>query len=99
MTNDQGFLSNIKKSLFKTSSKLSDGIKKIFSNSKKVDQETLEELKELLITADIGYETASLLTKKIAEAKLNEITDNIVKQKLAEEIENILSQVENLFLQ
>ncbi|GAT75792.1 cell division protein ftsY-like protein [Ehrlichia ruminantium] len=97
MTDNQGFFSNIKKSLFKTSSKLSDGIKKIFSNSKKVNQETLEELKELLITADIGYENASLLTKKIAEAKFEEVTDHTIKQKLAEEIENILLRVEKPF--
>ncbi|MGN7618820.1 MAG: signal recognition particle-docking protein FtsY [Ehrlichia sp.] len=68
-------------------------MKKIFSNGKKIDQEVLEELKELLITADIGYENASFLTRKIANIKLNCIDDNTIKQKLAEEIENILSQV------
>lgn len=91
---NKGFFSNIKKGLFKTSSKLSDGIKKIFSSGKKVDQETLEELKELLITADVGYDNASLLTQKLASTKFNEMDDNTVKQKLAESIENILLQVE-----
>ena len=94
MTNNKGIFSNIKKSLFKTSSKLSDGIKKIFSSGKKIDQEALEQLKELLITADIGYEGASFLTQKIANIKFNDIDDNIVKQKLVEEIENILLQAE-----
>ena len=93
-TNNKGFLNNIKKGLFKTSSKLSDGIKKIFSSEKKIDQETLEELKELLITADIGYENASLLTQKLAEIKFNEVDYSIVKQKLAESIEGILLKVE-----
>ncbi|AAZ68920.1 signal recognition particle-docking protein FtsY [Ehrlichia canis] len=93
-TNNKGFLNNIKKGLFKTSSKLSDGIKKIFSSEKKIDQETLEELKELLITADVGYENASLLTQKLAEIKFNEVDYSIVKQKLAESIEDILLQVE-----
>ena len=93
-TNNKGFFGNIKKGLFKTSSKLSDGIKKIFSSGKKIDQETLEELKELLITADVGYENASLFTQKLANMKFNEMDDSTVKQKLAESIESILSQVE-----
>ncbi|CEI84716.1 signal recognition particle-docking protein FtsY [Ehrlichia minasensis] len=93
-TNNNGFFNNIKKGLFKTSSKLSDGIKKIFSSGKKIDQETLEELKELLITADVGYENASLLTQKLSEIKFNEVDYSTVKQKLAESIEDILLQAE-----
>ena len=94
MTNSKGIFSNIKKGLFKTSSRLSDGIKKIFASGKKIDQEALEELNELLITSDIGYENALLLTRKISNMKFNDTDYNIVKQKLAEEIENILLQAE-----
>ncbi|KJV69430.1 signal recognition particle-docking protein FtsY [Candidatus Neoehrlichia procyonis] len=93
--NNKGFFNILKNSLQKTSSKLNEGIKNIFVVGKKVDQQTLKELQDLLITMDVGHQSAEFLTKKISDIKLNNINYTHVKEKLAQEIESILSKVSN----
>jgi len=87
----------LKQGLSKTSSKISEGIDKIFYK-KKLDAETLEELEELLISTDMGV---SVVTKIIDEFKVlkfnKEIDSNEVKEALAELIEQQLSKSEISF--
>ncbi|MBM3469116.1 MAG: signal recognition particle-docking protein FtsY [Alphaproteobacteria bacterium] len=85
--------SRLKQGLKRSSDKLGEGIKTIFV-SRKLDQNTLDELEELLITSDLGPETAAHLTANLAKQRLNqEITINEVKSILAETIEGILRPV------
>jgi len=85
-----GWLGKLKSGLNKSSSKISDGIGDIFTK-KKLDDETLEELEELLITADLGASTSAQIIANFAKSKFNkEIDVDEVKNSLAEEITTIL---------
>ena len=60
----------LKTGLFKSSEKISQGVKKIFVN-KKLDIQTLNDLEELLIMADLGPTTAEKLTAELAYEKFD----------------------------
>ncbi|MBX9804143.1 MAG: signal recognition particle-docking protein FtsY [Alphaproteobacteria bacterium] len=88
-----GWWSRLKQGLKRSSDRLGDGLKTIFV-SKKLDQATLDELEELLITSDLGPETASRLTTDLGKQRLDqEITIEEVKAYLATAIEGILDPI------
>jgi fused signal recognition particle receptor len=88
-----GWWSRLKQGLKRSSDRLGDGLKTIFV-SRKLDQETLDELEELLISSDLGVDTAARLTADLGKQRLNqEITLDEVKSFLASAIENILDPV------
>lgn len=77
--------------LKKTSSKLSEGVTKIFTH-KKLDDETLENLEDLLISSDMGVRFASNFVAQLAKQKFGkEVTEEEIKDFLASEIEKSLS--------
>ena len=79
----------IKSGLKKSSDKISGGISDIFTK-RKIDADTLDELEELLLTSDIGYEATSSIIKNFASKKMNKDADETeIKQALSEEIEHI----------
>ena len=79
--------------LARTSSKLGGGIGSIFVG-KKLDEETLEELEDLLITADLGVATAAKITANLAKSRLGkDVSEAEIKQALANEIASILRPV------
>jgi fused signal recognition particle receptor len=81
----------LKQSLTHSSTKLSDGITGIFTK-KKLDAETLSELEELLIAADLGPVTAARLVAEIKKSRFEkEVSPEEIKQALAGEIEKILT--------
>ena len=92
-----GFFNKLKIGLEKTKSSLSDKMNDVFSNFRKVDEDLLEELEEILIMSDIGVETStkiiSNLRDRVKKEKLSD--ENDVKQALKEEIKNILDEQEN----
>jgi len=76
--------------LKKSSSMLTDGISGIFTK-KKLDASTLEELEELLISADMGVKTSAKIVAAFgANRQDKDISEEEIKAKLAEEIEKIL---------
>ena len=78
-------------------SKFASKISSLFSG-KKLDNETLENLEELLITSDISYDIVSDLIEKIKAQKFNtETTANEVKKILKTELLNILSPCVSTF--
>ncbi len=82
--------SSIKDQLNKTSSKISTGISQIFTH-KKLDDELLEQLEELMLESDIGVKVAAKIIKDLRSQKFSkEITGNEVKNFLGEELEKIL---------
>lgn len=88
-----GWWSRLKQGLKKSSDRLGDGLKTIFT-ARKLDQGTLDELEELLITSDLGVETAARLTAELGKQKLNQdISLEEVKAYLASSIEGILDPI------
>lgn len=90
-----GFFDKLKSGLSKTKSSFDEQINKAFSNFRKVDEDFLDELEELLIMSDIGMDTSvkiiDNLRKKI---KLQNVQDEEeVKQLLREEMKSILDEV------
>ena len=92
-----GFFDKLKQGLGKTRDSLNDKINSVFSNFRKVDEELLDELEEILIMSDIGVETAiEIISKLRNRIKLEKITDEEgVKTALKEEMQAILDKVPN----
>jgi fused signal recognition particle receptor len=84
-----GYFKRLKNRLSRTRRNLSDGFEKAFAGKKKLDEDALEELEELLITSDIGVQTTLALMERITNAKVADVGE--VKQILKEEILSILN--------
>lgn len=88
-----GFFDKLKQGLGKTKSSFDEKINNAFSVFRKVDEELLEELEEILITSDIGMDTSiniiSKLRDKIKKENIKDAED--VKQALREEMAEILN--------
>lgn len=79
--------------LLKTSSRLGDGISNVF-NKRKLDAETIEELEDLLIQADLGLETATAITDALSADRYDkEISGEEVRAVLAQEVARVLKPV------
>ena len=87
-----GFFNKLKQSLQKTRNSIDEKINNVFSNFRKVDEDLLEELEEILIMSDFGMETAvniiSELRTKIKKEKIED--EENVKKALKEIIKKIL---------
>ena len=92
-----GFFDKLKSGLGKTRNSFNEKMNSIFSNFRKVDEELLEELEEILIMSDIGVETATEIISKLRERiKLEKIADEeSVKTALKQEMKNILDKENN----
>ena len=87
-----GFFDKLKQGLNKTKESINEKINDVFSTFRKVDEEFLEELEEILIMSDLGVETStkiiSELRNKIKKEKIED--EEQVKQALRDIITNIL---------
>ncbi len=93
MTEKKGWLSRLKAGLSKSSNKLTSGIGDLFTK-RKLDDEALEELEDLLITSDMGIATASKIVQGIAKSRFGkDISSEELKAALADEIVPILEPV------
>ena len=92
-----GFLDKLKQGLSKTKNSFNEKLNDVFSNFRKVDEELLEELEEVLIMSDVGVETSTKiianLRERIKKEKIEE--EEQVKNALREEMEHILDAVDN----
>jgi len=89
----KGWFSRLRDGLTKTSSRLSDGITSVFTK-RKLDDDTLEELEDLLIQADLGVETAMRITERLSAEKYDkEISPGEVREVLAAEVAKTLEPV------
>lgn len=78
--------------------KLGDGITDIFTK-KKLDAETLAQLEELLIAADLGPATAAKLTAEISKNRFGkEVSPEEIREALAAEITKILLPAEKALM-
>jgi len=89
-----GFFDKLKSGLGKTRNSFNEKINSVFSSFRKVDEDLLEELEEILIMSDIGVETAteiiSRLRERIKQEKLQD--EENVKLALKEEMQKILDK-------
>lgn len=81
-----GLFSKLSEKLFKTKDKLVGNIDNLFSRFKKVDPATLEELEEILISADTGTAVAERLIDKVRKERGNSPDEvkNILKEGMLE---------------
>lgn len=91
-----GFFDKLKQGMNKTKISFDEKINNVFSNFRKVDEEFLDELEEILIMSDIGMDTSvkiiDNLRERIKKEKLQDEED--VKQALREEMQKILDVTE-----
>ena len=87
-----GFFEKLKQGMNKTKSSFDEKINNVFKSFRKVDEEFLDELEEVLIMSDIGVETSvkiiSNLRNRIKKDKIQDEED--VKKALREEMKKIL---------
>lgn len=84
------WFTRLRSGLNRSSEKISEGITSIFTK-KKLDQDTLDQLEELLITTDLGPTTAAKLVEEFSRGRFGkDISDEEVKLALAEQITNLL---------
>lgn len=87
-----GWLSRLTFGLSKSSGKIGSGLADIFTK-RKPDEETLNDLEDLLIEADMGPHTAAMLVDKLRARKFDKDNTMIEVQKaLADDISAILSK-------
>lgn len=92
-----GFFDKLKNGLGKTRDSMADKMNNVFSTFRKVDEELLEELEEILIMSDVGVDTSVEIIAKLRDRiKKEKITDEDgVKIALKEEIKKILDETPN----
>jgi fused signal recognition particle receptor len=91
-----GFFDKLKQGLGKTKQNFNEKINDVFSNFRKVDEEMLEELEEVLVTSDIGMETSiEIINKLRTRIKREKIEDEQdVRKALKEIMKEILDVAE-----
>ena len=89
----KGWLARLRAGLSRTSSRLSDGISGIFTG-RKLDDAALEDLEDLLITSDLGVETATKLSAELARTRFDkEVSADEIRTALAAQVTTILEPV------
>ena len=91
-----GFFEKLKQGMSKTKTSFDEKISNVFKSFKKVDEDFLDELEEVLIMSDIGMDTSIKIMNNLRQrVKKEKIQDEEeIKQALREEIIQILSKVD-----
>ncbi len=92
-----GFFDKLKNGLNKTKTSFDEKMNEVFSNFRKVDENLLEELEEVLIMSDVGMDTSTKIIDNLRKkVKLENLqNEEQVKNALKDEMANILQQVDN----
>ena len=89
----KGWLSRLREGLSKSTRKVAESITSLFTK-KKLDQQTLDDLEDVLIQADLGVTVARRLVAKLSKERFGkEVTDEEVRAAFAEDIAEILQPV------
>ncbi|MEL7229193.1 MAG: signal recognition particle-docking protein FtsY [Pseudomonadota bacterium] len=79
--------------LARSSGQLTDNISAVFTK-KKLDEDTLQDLEDILIQADLGVETAMKITDALAAQRMGkDVTGTEVREFMAGEVEKTLAPV------
>ena len=88
-----GFFNRLKEGLSRSTARITETLTTVFKK-RRLDDEALEELEELLISADLGVDAAAKVIAEFRRSRFGkEVTDEEIKQSLAEEIAAILAPV------
>lgn len=92
----KGFFAKLKEGLSKTKKNLTDQIESIIFQHKKIDDDFLDELEEILITSDMGVETTMDIIEYIKEeVKKRKLEDTLeIKDVIKEYLVNVLKENE-----
>ncbi|MEP9397559.1 signal recognition particle-docking protein FtsY [Mesorhizobium sp. KR2-14] len=83
----------LRQGLSRSSKELSSSIAGVFTK-RKLDEDTLEELEEVLIRADLGMETAIRITDALSSSRYGkDVSDTEVRTIMAEQVEKVLKPV------
>jgi len=89
-----GFFGRITAGLRKSTSRMSEQVGAAFTK-RKLDDEAIEELEDILVMSDLGYGVATKVTDRLREDKFDkQVTDLEVKIALADVISEILTPLE-----
>jgi len=89
-----GFLKRITRGLSKSTSRMSEQVSAVF-NKRKLDDEALQDLEDILITSDFGVGPAAKVAALLAKDKFDkQVTDMEIKIALADVISDILTPLE-----
>jgi fused signal recognition particle receptor len=89
-----GLFQRLKQGLSRSANALSDSLTGAF-RTRKLDDAALEELEDVLITADLGPHVAAKVTGALAASKFDkEVTDDEIRTALADVVRGILEPVE-----
>ena len=88
-----GFFNKLKQGLSRSTAKISEGLTTVFKK-RRLDEQALEELEELLIAADLGTTVAARVIEDFRRTRFGaEVTDEEIRTGLATEIARILEPV------
>ena len=92
-----GFFDKLKNGLSKTKTSFDEKINAVFSGFRKVDEELLEELEEVLIMSDVGTETSFKIINNLRNRikKENIQDEKQIKEALKQEIKEILDKTQS----
>lgn len=89
----QSWFLRLRKGLSRSSSALGENITSVFTK-KRLDEDTLQDLEDILIQADLGVETAMNVTDALASQRMGkDVTDEEVRLVMAQEIAQVLEPV------
>ena len=92
-TGKKGWLARLRGGLAKSTKRVTESITGLFTK-KKLDQQTLDELEDALIQADLGVSVAARLVEKLGKERFGkEVTEEEVRAAFAEDIAEILQPV------
>jgi fused signal recognition particle receptor len=93
--NNPGFVAKLGQGLSRSSSRLAEGLAAL--GRRKLDDETLEELEDLLITSDLGAKVAARVAASLSKERFDkEITEEEIRLALASEISEVLKPREKI---
>ena len=88
-----GFFGRLKQGLTRSTARITETLTTVFKK-RKLDDAALEELEDLLLSADLGVDAAARVIAAFRRSRFGkEVTDEEIKQALAEEIAAILLPV------
>jgi len=88
-----GFLSRLTKGLARSAGKLGEGLGAVFTK-RRLDEEALTDLEDVLISADLGTEVTKRIVANFRKNRFGkEVTEAEIKEALATEIAEILAPV------
>lgn len=96
-TKNLGFFAKLKQGLSKTSQNITGKLDELFKGHIEIDEELYEEIEEILITGDVGFETTlkivDMLRKNVKKKSIQDVKE--VREELKLIVEEILSSDES----